>query len=339
MNKKILVVVDEEIDRRVIRLHLEREGWVGIEAVDGSQALGFLEKESIALVLYDIKMPGMDGLTLLTRIKEMGITIPVIMLLSFVDMETAIRVLRQGAFDVLTKPIQRESLILAVNRGVEYQTLREDNRRLKEENRKYQENLEQVETVYLELVKTLAEAIETKDAYTRGHCERVPEFSLNIAKTMGLSLGQIRDILLAGILHDVGKIGIPEGILTKPGPLNQKEWAMIQEHPALGLNIIKHVGFLGEAREIIAQHHERYDGTGYPKGLQGEEIHLGARILAVADSYDAMSTERPYHPPMNKEIIVEEIRKQAGRQFDPRVVEIFLTLLAQEGKENSSKPG
>ena len=188
MSKKILVVVDEEIDRRVIRLHLEREGWVGIEAVDGGEALGILEKESIALVLYDIKMPGMDGITFLTRIKEKGITIPVIMLLRFVDMETVTQVLRQGAFDVLTKPIQRESLIFAVNRGVEYQTLWEDNRRLKEENQKYQENLEQVETVYLELVKTLAEAIETKDAYTRGHCERVPEVSLNIAKTMGLSL-------------------------------------------------------------------------------------------------------------------------------------------------------
>ena len=121
--------------------------------------------------------------------------------------------------------------------------------------------------------------------------------------------------------------------MTKPGPLNQREWAMIQEHPALGLNIIQHVGFLGEAREIIAQHHERYDGTGYPKGLQGEAIHLGARILAVADSYDAMSSERPYHHSMNKEKIIDEIRKQAGLQFDPRVVEIFLTLLAQEGKE------
>ena len=333
MSKKILVIVDEGIDRRVIRLHLEREGWVGIEEVDGDEALRILERESIALVLYDIKMPGMDGITFLTRIKEKGITVPVIMLLRFVDMETITQVLRQGAFEVLTKPIQRESLILAVNRGVEYQTLREDNRRLKEENQKYQENLQQVETVYLELVKTLAEAIETKDAYTRGHCERVPEVSLNIAKTMGLSLHQIRDILLAGILHDVGKIGIPEGILTKPGPLNQKELAMIQEHPALGLNIIQHVGFLGEAREIIAQHHERYDGTGYPKGLQGEAIHLGARILAVADSYDAMSSERPYHHSMDKEKIIDEIRKQAGLQFDPRVVEIFLTLLAQEGKE------
>ena len=186
MSKKILVVVDEEIDRRVIRLHLEREGWVGIEEVDGNGALRILERESIALVLYDIKMTGMDGITFLTRIKEKEITVPVIMLLRFVDMETITQVLRQGAFDVLTKPIQRESLILAANRGVAYQTLWEDNRRLKEENQKYQENLQQVETVYLELVKTLAEAIETKDAYTRGHSERVPEVSLNIAKTMGL---------------------------------------------------------------------------------------------------------------------------------------------------------
>jgi len=499
MSQKILVVDDEEIVRRVIRLHLEREGWVGIEAGDGVEALEILKKEPIDLVLCDIKMPRMDGITLLKQLKGKGVPVPVIMISGFVDMETAIEVLRQGAFDYLTKPIQRNVLILSVKRGLEYKELIEDRRRLEAENKKYQEYMEQkvaeqtalieqlfevsiylttlegletisdflvesisrltksrrisvllynkssrrleiikakgvplewvkktrqavgepiagkvyadgkaviidaigekngakgysaskafvslplgnqnnplgvinvtdkdgdvffnrvdlkileslaasasvaiqndlrrmdIEEVYLELVKTLAEAIETKDAYTRGHCERVPEISLNIAKTMGLSLHQIRDILLASILHDVGKIGIPERILTKAGPLDQQEWALIHEHPDLGLNIIQHVGFLGEAREIIAQHHERYDGTGYPKGLKGESIHLGARILAVADTFDAMSSERPYHPSLKKAMIIEEIRQQAGLQFDPQVVEIFLALLAQEeGKE------
>ena len=504
MSTKILVVDDEEIVRRVIRLHMEREGWVGIEAGDGVEALEILKKEPIDLVLCDIKMPRMDGITFLKRLKGKGLPVPVIMLSGFVDMETAIEVMRQGAFDYLTKPIQRNVLIFSVKRGLEYKELVEDRRKLKEENKKFQENMEQkvaeqtalieqlfevsihlttlegletiadflvesisrltksrrisvllynksshrleiikakgvppewvkktrqavgepiagkvyadgkaviideigekngakgysaskafvslpilslplggqnnplgvinvtdkdgdvffnrvdlkilesltasasvaiqndlrrmdIETVYLELVKTLAEAIETKDPYTRGHCERVPEVSLNIAKTMGLSLHQIRDILLAGILHDVGKIGIPEGILTKAGPLDQQEWDLIHEHPDLGLNIIQHVGFLGEAREIIAQHHERYDGTGYPKGLKGESIHLGARILAVADAFDAMSSERPYHPSLKKATIIEEIRRQAGLQFDPQVVEIFLALLAkEEGKE------
>jgi putative two-component system response regulator len=334
MNKKILIVDEDELVRRVVRLHLEREGWIGIEAENGEKALEILGDESMAVILFDCKMSGMDSITFFNHIKQRAITVPVIVLLVFLDMEKVSEVMRMGAFDYLTKPIQRENLILSVNRGVAFQNLADEYVRLKEENQKYQQNLEQVETVYLELVKTLAEAIETKDAYTRGHCERVPEVSLNIAKTMGLSLHQIRDILLAGILHDVGKIGIPEGILTKPGPLDQREWEVIQEHPDLGLNIIQHVGFLGEAREIIAQHHERFDGTGYPKGLQGEAIHLGARILAVADSYDAMSSERPYHLAMNKEKIMDEIHKQAGLQFDPRVVEIFLTLLAQEGKKN-----
>lgn len=506
MSHKILVVDDEEIVRRIVRLHLEREGWMGIEAADGVEALEIIEKEPVALVLCDIKMPRMDGITFLKRIKERELLIPTIMLSGFVDMETAIEVMRQGAFDYLTKPIQRDVLILSVKRGLDYKELIEDWRRLKEENKKYQEDLEQkvaeqtalieqlfevsiqlttlegleniadflvesisrltksqrvsvllynqssqcleiikakgiplewvkktrqvvgepiagkvysegkpvmineirkkngakgysesrafislpilqiplvaqqkplgvinvtdkegdlpfnrvdlkileslaasasvaiqndlrridIETVYLELVKTLAEAIETKDSYTRGHCERVTEVSLNIAKAMGLSVKQIRDILLAGILHDVGKIGIPEEILTKTGPLDQKEWALIQEHPDLGLNIIKHVGFLGEGREIIAQHHERYDGTGYPKGLKGEAIHLGARILAVADAFDAMRPDRPYRRSLNQSAIVEEFGKQAGLQFDPRVVDIFLTLLAQEGKEPSN---
>ena len=509
MSAKILVVDDEEIVRRVIRLHLEREGWVVVEAGDGIEALEILKKEPIDLVLCDIRMPRMDGIHFLKQLKEKGLPVPVIMISGFVDMETAIEVMRQGAFDYLTKPIQRNILIFSVKRGLEYKELIEDRRRLEAENKKYQEYMEQkvaeqtalieqlfevsihlttlegletiadylvesisrltksrrvsvllynkssrrleiikakgvplewvkktrqavgepiagkvyadgkaviidaigekngakgysaskafvslpilslpilslplgnqnnplgvinvtdkdgdvffnrvdlkilesltasasvaiqndlrrmdIETVYLELVKTLAEAIETKDPYTRGHCERVPEVSLNIAKTMGLSLHQIQDILLAGILHDVGKIGIPEGILTKAGPLDQQEWALIHEHPDMGLNIIQHVGFLGEAREIIAQHHERYDGTGYPKGMKGESIHLGARILAVADAFDAMSSNRPYHSSLNKATIIEEIRRQAGLQFDPQVVEIFLALLAQEeGKE------
>jgi len=506
MSDKILVVDDEEIVRRIIRLHLEREGWMGIEAGDGLAALEILEKEPVSLVLCDIKMPLMDGITFLKNLKERGLLVPVIMLSGFVDMETAVEVMRYGALDYLTKPIQRNVLILSVKRGLEYKELVEDRRRLKEENKQYQEDLKrkgaeqtaliehlfdvsiqlttleglenissflvesisrltksqrvsvmlhnktsncleiikakgiplevvkntrqaigdpiagkvyaegkafirdeihkengakgysgskafislpilqvplevqnevlgvinvtdkdgdlpfsrmdlkileslatsasvaiqnelrrgEIETVYLTLVKTLAEAIETKDSYTGGHCERVTEIALNIAKTMELSITQIRDVLLAAILHDVGKIGIPEGILTKAGLLNQQEWALIHEHPDLGLNIIKHVGFLGEAKEIIAQHHERYDGTGYPKGLKGEAIHLGARIIAVADAFDAMSSERPYRRFLNKQSIIEEIQKQAGFQFDPQVVEILLTLLAQEGKERFS---
>lgn len=503
MNQKILVVDDEEIVRRVVRLHLEREGWVGIEAGDGAEALEILEKEPVDLVLCDIKMPRMDGIHFLKGLKEKGLLVPVIMLSGFVDMKTALEVMRCGALDYLTKPIQRDVLILSVKRGLDYKELIDDRRRLQEENRKHQEDLErkvtdqtalieqlfdismqlntlegletitgflvetisrlthsrrvsvmlhnesrncleiikakgipleiikktrlpvgepiagrvyaegkafimdaiqkkngakgysdskafislpilqiplkiqnkpfgvinvtdkegdlpfnqedlkileslsasvsvaiqnelrrrEMETVYLELVKTLAEAIETKDSYTRGHCERVTEVSLKIAKTMGLPIQQIRDILLAGLLHDVGKIGIPEDILSKTGPLDPEERALIQEHPDLGLNIIKHVGFLGEAKAIIAQHHERYDGTGYPQGLKGEAIHLGARILAVADSFDAMAAERPFRRPLSKGMILEEIRLQAGFQFDPQVVDIFLTLLAEEGKE------
>lgn len=501
MSHKILVVDDEEIVRRIVRLHLEREGWVGIEAGDGIEALKILEKEAADLVLCDIMMPRMDGIHFLKALKEKDFSVPVIMLSGFLDMERVVEVMRYGALDYLTKPIQRDVLLLSVKRGLDYKELIDDRRRLQEENRQYQEELErkvtdqtaliehllevsrqlnsleglenissflvesvsrlthsqrvsvmlhnassncleiikakgiplevikktqqavgepiagrvyaegkafiadeirkkngakgysgakafvslpilqislqvgdkpfgvinvtdkegdlpfnpvdlkileslaasvsvaiqnelrrvEIETVYLELVKTLAQAIEAKDAYTRGHCERVTEVSIKIAKAMSLSPEQIRNILLAGILHDVGKIGIPEGILGKPGPLDPEEQALIQEHPGLGYTIISPVGFLGEAREIIAQHHERFDGSGYPKGLKGEAIHLGARVLAVADSFDAMSSERPYRCSISREKIVEEMQQQAGFQFDPQVVEIFLTLLAEDG--------
>lgn len=503
MSQKILVVDDEEIVRRVVRLHLEREGWEGIEAGDGVEALKILDTEPVALILCDIKMPRMDGLTFLKGLKEKGLLVPVIMVTGFVDMEMAIEVMRLGALDYLIKPIQRDVLVLAVKKGLEYTALLEDRSRLNRQNKQYQEDLErklagqtglieqllevsvqlnsleglenistflvdsisrltrsqrisvmlynkfnnsleiikakgipveviskisqatgepiagkvfsegkaviqeesqektlakgysesqafislpivqtplsvknkplgvinvtdkegdqpfspvdikilealassvsvaiqnelrrlEIETVYLELVKTLAEAIETKDVYTRGHCERVTEISLNIAKKMGFSGSKIRDILLAGILHDIGKIGIPEAVLSKADPLTAQEWTLIKGHPELGHNIIKHVGFLGEAREIIAQHHERFDGTGYPKGLKGDAIHLGARILAVADASDAMQSDRPYRRAMNIEKTVEEIRVQSGYQFDPKTVEGYFAFLDQEGKQ------
>lgn len=509
MSGKILVVDDEEIVRRIVRLHLEREGWVGVEAGDGVEALEILEREPVSLIICDVKMPRMDGIHFLKNLKSKGAMVPTIMLSGFVDMETALEVMRLGALDYLTKPIQRDTLILSVRRGLEYRELIDDRSRLKEENIKYQEELEQkvfqqtalieelltistqlnaleglenicnfliesisrltqsqrvsvmlhnkasnyleiikakgipfevikktrqavgepiagrvysegkalimegiqkknegkgyseskafisipilqipltvhknslgvinvtekerdlpytavdlkilealaasvsvaiqnelrrmeIESVYLELVKTLAAAVETKDPYTRGHCERVTEISLAIAKTMGLSIPLIRGILLAGILHDIGNIGIPEAILSKAGPLNDQEWIRIKEHPEKGVNILRHLGFLDEAREIIAQHHERFDGTGYPKGLKGETIHLGARILALADTFDAMGSDRPYRLSINQEAIMKEVRSQSGRQFDPRIVEIFLSFFLEKDREDSDKPG
>jgi response regulator RpfG family c-di-GMP phosphodiesterase len=327
MDQKILIVDAQEISRKTIRLLLEKEGWTGLESGDGNAALKIMEEKAVSLILYDLKTPPGDGTTFFRHLQEEKKNTPVILLSGFLDLETMIKFKRLGAFDLLIKPVHEELLLLTVKRGLEYGRLIEDRQRLLIENQRYQENLEQK----LELLKTLAEVIETKDAYTRGHCERVTEVALETAQALHLSIDQQRDILLAGILHDVGKIGIPKEILTKAGPLDQAEWALIEAHPHLGLHIIRHVNFLGESREIILQHHERFDGTGYPRGLKGEEIHLGARILAVADAFDAMGSGRPYHHVRDQAAILEEMRRQAGLQFDPEVVDAFITLMNRKG--------
>jgi putative nucleotidyltransferase with HDIG domain len=242
--------------------------------------------------------------------------------------------IRNGAYDYLLKPFEREQLLATVRRALE-------NRRLKLENRTYQTNLESLvdartqqlnnamrnlERSYDITLEALGDALDLKDAETEGHSKRVTAFTIAMAKHMGLSDKEIRIIARGAFLHDIGKMAIPDAILRKPGALTPDEITIMREHSYRGYQILKKIPFLTEASEIVYAHQERFDGTGYPRGLKGDEIPLGARIFSIADTMDAMTSDRPYRPAQPMSAAREEIKRWSGRQFDPKVVETFLSM-------------
>jgi putative nucleotidyltransferase with HDIG domain len=250
------------------------------------------------------------------------------------DISVALAAIRNGAYDYLLKPFEREQLLATVRRALE-------NRRLKLENRKYQTELESLvaarteqlrkavadlERSYSMTLEALGGALDMKDAETEGHSRRVTAFTMALARKMGLSRDQIDVIARGAFLHDIGKMAIPDAILRKPGPLEPDEIAIMREHCYRGYQMLKKIPFLTEAAEIVYSHQERYDGTGYPRGLKGEEIPLGARLFSVADTLDAITSDRPYRPAQSLTAAREEIERWSGRQFDPEVVKIFLSM-------------
>jgi putative nucleotidyltransferase with HDIG domain len=259
---------------------------------------------------------------------------PVVMVTAMHDISIALNAIRNGAYDYLLKPFDREQLLATVRRALE-------NRRLKLENRAYQTNLEALVTARTEQLRqaittlersyditleALGNALDLKDAETEGHSKRVTAFTIAIARAMGLSADQIRVIARGAFLHDIGKMAIPDAILRKPGALDPEEIAIMQEHCYRGYQILKRIPFLTEASEIVYAHQEKYDGTGYPRGLKGDQIPLGARIFSVADTLDAMTSDRPYRAKLPFEVARDEIQRWSGRQFDPQVVATFLQM-------------
>ena len=259
---------------------------------------------------------------------------PVVMVTAVHDISVALAAIRNGAYDYLPKPFEREQLLATVRRAME-------NRRLKLENRAYQTNLEtlvaarteqlrkamvELERSYDITLEALGDALDLKDRETEGHSRRVTAFTIAIAKAMGLTADQIRVIARGAFLHDIGKMAIPDAILNKPGALTPDEVGIMREHSYHGYQIVKKIPFLQEAAEIVYAHQERFDGTGYPRGLKGEQIPLGARMFAVADTLDAITSDRPYRPAQTLTAAREEIQRWAGRQFDPEVVKMFLSM-------------
>lgn len=321
----ILIVDDEKIIRLVLREKLRSQGRLCLEAGEGTEAMKALGENPVDLVILDIKMPGKSGLELLPEIKSTYPDIAVIMVTAVGDIDTAILSMKLGAYDFLTKPFNLEEVVLSVNRALE-------KRRLELENRGYQQHLEQmvreqaekIRGSFLNAITALAYAMEAKDKYTSGHSYRVAEMSLVIAQELGMDRSRIEKLRFAGVIHDIGKIGVKESILNKPAPLTPAEFDNVKSHPETGAHILAPVVDDQEILKVVKHHHERYDGMGYPDGLPGEDIPLGARILAVADTYDAMTSDRPYRARVPIEETLEEIRQAAGSQFDPVVVEAFL---------------
>ncbi len=342
---RILVVDDEEAIREVVTTLLRAQGYQCTGVGNGRAALAHLEKNALDLVLSDMMMPEMDGLKLLEWLRARDQDIPMIMVTAMNDLSTALEAMRHGAYDYILKPFEKEQLFLSVRRALQH-------RQLVLENRNYQRTLEekveertaqlsmalaQLEQSYDYTLEALGGALDLKDAETEGHCQRVTAFTVSIAQAMRVDPGMLPHIARAAFLHDIGKMAIPDQILRKPGPLTDDEREVMRRHCDIGYTMLVRIPFLREAAEIVLAHQEFYDGSGYPRGLRGEEIPLGARIFAVADALDAMVSDRPYRSALPIAHAREEIKRCSGTQFDPKVVEVFLSLpdsLWTEMREN-----
>lgn len=325
----ILIVDDEPLVRETIARKLAEEGLICVDAASGEEALQKLQRNDFDVVLLDIRMPHKSGLETLAEIRSAYPDVAVIIVTVVADIEIAIESMKTGAYDFIIKPIDFGLLTLSVERALE-------KRRLLLENREYQRYLEQrvkeqadrIRESFLNSVKSLVYALEAKDDYTSGHSQRVTDLAVEIAESLRFDKERLEKIRLAGILHDIGKIGVPESILNKPGRLEGHEYEIVKTHSEVGEKILRSVITDEEILCAIRHHHERYDGSGYPDALSGDHIPKLARILAVADAYDAMTSARPYRKPMSHSEAVAELEKGCGSQFDPQVVRVFLARIA-----------
>src|SRR5205814_4495972 len=322
--ERILVVEDEEPIREIISSMLSAAGYKTRQAASGMEALAILNSTGeFELMLSDLMMAELDGIALLERSKEKYPDMPVIMVTAVHDISVALAAIRNGAYDYLLKPFEREQLLAAVRRALE-------TRRLKLENRAYQSNLESkvaarteqlrramndLERSYDITLEALGDALDLKDAETEGHSKRVTAFTIAIARAMNLSAEKIRVIARGAFLHDIGKMAIPDAILRKPGALTADEVTIMREHCYRGYQMLRKIPFLTEASEIVYAHQEKFDGTGYPRQIKGEEILLGARLFAVADTLDAITSDRPYRAAQPIAHAREEIARFEGTQF------------------------
>ncbi len=318
------LVVDDEPRLRQVLVHLMRgDGFVCLEASNGEEALAQLQRHPITLVMSDLRMPKMDGLELLRQTRGRWPDVAVVMITAVADVEVAVSCLAIGAMDYLTKPFHLEEVRARVAQALE-------KRRLVIENRGYHESLQakvtvqarRLEELFMASIQSLAEVLELKDPYTRGHSVRVSNYSVVIARELGLDGEMLRQVELGGHVHDIGKIGVREEVLNKPGKLTDAEYDHIMTHPVVGWRIL--APLLAEtpaALNIVRSHHERYDGHGWPDRLERDHIPLEARIAAAADAFDAMTSDRPYRPGgLSMEAAIAEIVRCSGSQFDPEVV-------------------
>ena len=336
-NERVLVCDDEEAIREVVSTLLEAQGFQCTVVQNGFQAIEAVKKSPPDLVLSDIVMPEMDGMRLLKQLRSFDEDIPVIMVTAMHDISIAIEAMRAGAYDYILKPFEKDQLYLSVNRALEH-------RHLVIENRSYQRDLERLvaerthqlsmtlrdlEQSYDYTLEALGGALDAKDAETEGHCQRVTAITISIAQIMNVDGEQLRQIARGAFLHDIGKMGIPDQVLRKPGPLTEEERVLMKRHCEIGYTVLKKIPFLSDAAEIVLSHQEFFNGGGYPRGLKGEQIPLGARIFAVADTVDAMTSDRPYRKAMPIEAARAEVQKFSGTQFDPKVVAAFLSQPAE----------
>ncbi|MBI4845051.1 MAG: response regulator [Candidatus Omnitrophica bacterium] len=312
-NGKILLVDDDEQLVGLMRQNLELEGYEIICAYDGDEALEKAEQVQPDIILLDVTMPKKTGFEVCRILKERPQTrfTPIVLVTALGRREEKIKGIESGADDFLSKPVSQEELLARIKSLIKV--------------KKMHEELEEIENI----LYTLINIIDAKDAYTRSHCERVTSLAVLLAQELKLSNEQISLIEKAAKLHDIGKIGIPESILNKPGALTVEEFNVIKQHSVFGEKICEPLRSLRPVLKIIRHHHEHFDGTGYPDGLSGEKIPLEARVIAIADGYDAMATNRPYRNALLQAEIVDILHEGSGSQWDPDITKAFLKMIGE----------
>ena len=331
---RILIVDDDASVRDVISVLLQEEGYECRTASSAEAALGVAAAEAPPLVISDMKMPGRDGIWLLEAFRERYPETAVIMLTGYGDTEAAVDCLRRGAVDYLLKPPKLTDLIRAIERALA-------KRRIELARKRYQKKLERkvrdrtgelrtalrnIQGTYQTTLLALVRALDAREHETSDHSQRVVKFTEAIAERLGLRGPELEEIGRGALLHDIGKIGVPDAVLLKPAKLTPEEWKEMRRHPDIGFDMIRSIEFLSTPAAIVLSHQEKFDGTGYPRKLRRDEIHIGARIFAVADTLDAMTSDRPYRQGTTFENAVDEIQRCAGSQFDPEVVRAFMDI-------------
>jgi len=338
---RILVVDDEVIIREVLARKMNQLGYDAHSAPGGEAALELLRQgESYDLLISGLNMPGVGGVALMKKAHESCSDLAVILVTPVLSVETAVHALKEGAYDYVTKPFSLEEVVISVSRALEKRRLLLENRRYERtledqvahRTRQLREALDELRHTYDSTLLALGTALDSRDAGSDCHSLRVALYSKRLARQIGMPAADERTLEQGALLHDIGNIGVPYALLRKPGPLTAAEWELMRRHPEIGYRIISGIKFLQEAAKVVLQHHERYDGTGDPAGLRGEAIALGARVVAVADTLDRITSNRPFQAAATYEAARMEIKRVSGSQLDPELVAAFLEVPLDEWK-------
>lgn len=332
MRHKVLLIDDEPANLRLLNRVLGSD-YQTFLAESGSEGIKVLEEEELSLVISDQRMPGMSGVQVLQEALRLQPEAVRILLTGYTDIQALIDAINSGQiYKYVQKPWDADDLKITVKRAIESFELKRANSQLILE---LQTALSRVENLSIGAISALANALDAKCDYTSGHSVRVSRYALAIGRQLGLSAEELKDLELAGVLHDIGKIGVPETILWKPGRLDLEEQEIMSLHPTRSFEMILDIAEFERVRKWVLHHHEHLDGSGYPDGLAGDDIPLGARIVLVADAYDAMTSDRPYRKSIGYENAGKELRKYAGKQFDPSMVEALLAVVGESGQQIS----
>jgi response regulator RpfG family c-di-GMP phosphodiesterase len=345
MQKHVLIVDDEEMIRDLLTSALQQEDYICHQASDVDEALNLLGEQTVDLVISDIMMPGRSGVELLRDIKKVDPDIAVLMITGLSDMNTAMECIHLGADDYITKPFGINRVILTVRNLIERRNLALEKKhyqvslefKVMEQTEKIRKTMIDLTHAYDETLTALVKALDAREKEVGSHSERVMSYTTFIGKNLGIAGKDLEELAKGALLHDIGKIGISDNILLKPGKLDDNEWIEMRKHPQIGYAILSEISFLNIPAEIILSHHERYDGAGYPKKLKGDQIPIGARIFALVDTLDAMTSDRPYRRALPLDAVSAEVARCRGTQFDPELTDLFLSISRDQWENCAGK--